>query len=98
MKNSRNIMIENFMRGDILIPSLSYNETGCHVRRKKLTLQAFCQSSLVRGPWRQNQTSDHGPRTKDTDDANRILQLPLRGRPRHLPPLVPLARDRARAS
>src|SRR5438552_3074608 len=40
MKNSRNIMIENFMRSDISDPLLSYNETGCHVRRKRARLQA----------------------------------------------------------
>ena len=38
MKNSRNIMIENFMRADIPTPR-SYNETGCHVRRCSERLQ-----------------------------------------------------------
>src|SRR5437763_17187419 len=32
MKNSRNIMIENLVRADMGTPSLSYNDSGCHVR------------------------------------------------------------------
>src|SRR5262249_35762203 len=39
MKNSRNIMIENFMRNDIACPSLSYNDSGYHVKNWRATLQ-----------------------------------------------------------
>src|ERR1043165_9297949 len=40
MKNSRNIMMENLVRGDIASPLLSYNESGCHVRHSVATMQA----------------------------------------------------------
>jgi hypothetical protein len=39
-------MIENFVRGDILIPSLLYNDSGCHVRGKGATLQAPVAQNL----------------------------------------------------